>query len=417
MPTRAIVFAGLGLLVLVNTVPGQSTKDAQPKASETSRTPRVFQYDGKALMQVKKRVEQKDAALTEAVKILTVDADKQLKVGPFTVMAKPATPPSKSKHAYMSLAPFWWPDPDKKDGLPYVRRDGETNPDSQKYDKPQLEQLAHSAHQLALAWYLTGDERYAEHAAKLIRGWFLDGDTAMIPHLEYAQFIPGRNEGRGAGIIDGIQLLPLIDAVGLLAGSKSWTDNDQTGMRSWFQKYLHWLQTNKAAQNERAAKNNHGTWFDAQLASCALFVDDNKTARDTLTTAKLQRIAAQLDPDGQQPRELARTKGLDYCRFNLEAFFALATLGKHVEVDLWSYRGDKFQSIRQALDWVSPFATGEKKWDHKQIVKPKTARFIPLFRRAAIAYGDDKYEKLLGKITGDEQSMVQLLLYMPAKKE
>jgi hypothetical protein len=29
----------------------------------------------------------------------------------------------------MSLAPYWWPDPKSPNGLPYIRRDGERNPE------------------------------------------------------------------------------------------------------------------------------------------------------------------------------------------------------------------------------------------------------------------------------------------------
>ncbi len=35
---------------------------------------------------------------------------------------------SGDKHDYYSFPPYWWPDPSKKDGMPYLRKDGETNP-------------------------------------------------------------------------------------------------------------------------------------------------------------------------------------------------------------------------------------------------------------------------------------------------
>ena len=85
--------------------------------------------------------------------------------GPFSVMQKNHVPPSGDKHDYMSQAPYFWPDPDKKDGLPYVRRDGKVNPERDKYDAPLLKKMSQAVATLALAYYLTGEERYAEHAA------------------------------------------------------------------------------------------------------------------------------------------------------------------------------------------------------------------------------------------------------------
>jgi hypothetical protein len=43
-------------------------------------------------------------------------------------MDKTKTPPSGDKHGYLSEALYWWPDPSKQDGMPYIRRDGETIP-------------------------------------------------------------------------------------------------------------------------------------------------------------------------------------------------------------------------------------------------------------------------------------------------
>ena len=35
-------------------------------------------------------------------------------------------------HDYYSNGDYWWPNPDTKDGLPYIQRDGQTNPDNFK---------------------------------------------------------------------------------------------------------------------------------------------------------------------------------------------------------------------------------------------------------------------------------------------
>ena len=47
----------------------------------------------------------------------------------YTVMHKTQIPPSGDKHDYMSQGPYWWPDPSKPDGKPYIRKDGVKNPE------------------------------------------------------------------------------------------------------------------------------------------------------------------------------------------------------------------------------------------------------------------------------------------------
>ena len=44
--------------------------------------------------------------------------------------------PSRDPHDYVSIATYFWPNPDTPDGLPYVSRDGRLSPDFHKYDRP-----------------------------------------------------------------------------------------------------------------------------------------------------------------------------------------------------------------------------------------------------------------------------------------
>jgi hypothetical protein len=93
--------------------------------------PRVFCLPPQALAQAKARAAAKDEALTPALEKLRKDAKSALKAGPFSVVDNDLVPPSGDKHDYISFGPCWWPDPEKKDGLPYIRRDGEVYPGSQ----------------------------------------------------------------------------------------------------------------------------------------------------------------------------------------------------------------------------------------------------------------------------------------------
>ena len=149
---------------------------------------------------------------------LITDAERTLDAQPLSVMMKEKTPGSGDKHDYMSQARYFWPDPTKPDGLPYISRDGESNPELNKLDRNRLGATAQRVTTLALAWYFSGDEKYAQKATELIRVWFFNKDTRMNPNLEYAQMIPGHNNNKGRcyGVIDTYSFVEMLDAVQLL---------------------------------------------------------------------------------------------------------------------------------------------------------------------------------------------------------
>jgi hypothetical protein len=214
----------------------------------------------------------------------------------------------------------------------------------------------------------------------------------MNPHLRYTQAVRGRNNGRGAGIIETHNLPELLDGVGLLGGSNVWSGKDQMDLQKWFDAYLAWLRESTEGRAEANAQNNHGSWYDVQAASYGLFVGKNETAKQILRELPAKRIARQIEPDGRQPRELERTLSWSYSLFNLEALFAAASIGEKLGIDLWSYRTSDGRSVRKALDWLLPFAAGEKKWTYRQISVWPPEKLAPLLRRAAVQFRDPSYE-------------------------
>jgi hypothetical protein len=386
-------------------------QDRNPEPRDS--TPRVYRCDGQAL--VRARSAKDDPGIAAAIKAITERADRALNEGPFTIVTKPKPPPTGDKHDYISIAPYYWPDPDKPDGLPYIRKDGRHNPEVDKYDRPLLGKMTQAAGDLGLAYYLTGDVRYAEHAAKLLRVWFLDAESYMRPHLNFAQFIPGVNDGRGIGIIETRLLVDVVDAVGLLHGSKHWTKKDQARMEEWFADYLKWMRASKNGQDEDRAANNHGSWYDVQVVTFALFVGDRDLAKKVLEDCKTRRIARQIEPDGRQPLEEKRTRSFDYSEFNLRALICLASLGDRLGVDLWHFETKDGRSIRKALDYLIPFAAGEKEWKHEQINKPRVADLAPLLRRAAVAYDEPRYERLIEKVAPKGLPAVSGLMFPTGK--
>ncbi len=134
---------------------------------------------------------------SEVVKAVIKEADKHLTTTIATVMDKPLTPASGDKHDYMSLGRYWWPNPDTKDGLPYIRKDGVSNPEIEKLDRTSLSKMARSVMILSLAYHLTNNDEYAQKAVENLKKWFLDKKTRMNPNMEFGQTIPATME-RGA---------------------------------------------------------------------------------------------------------------------------------------------------------------------------------------------------------------------------
>jgi Alginate lyase len=375
-------------------------------------TPQLFVLDSKLLTTAKNRLQSNDPAILPAFNRLIREADRALGSEAFAVVQKNSTPPSGNKHDYMSIAPYWWPNPNTPNGLPYVRRDGEVNPERDpSSDRKKLDYMIQGVKTLSLGYFFTGREQYSAQATKLLQIWFLDPATQMNPNLRYAQAIPGVNQGRGAGIVETHNLPQLIDAVGMLKESKSWNRSSHRALQEWFSAYLTWLLESSEGQREARAQNNHGSWYDVQVASYALFTGKNELAEKVLNEFPRKRIAEQIQPDGRQPFELQRTQAWGYSLFNLEALFDAASIADKLSMDLWNYQTPDKRGIRNALDWLLPFAIEEKSWSHQPISAWAPEKLAPFLRRAAGHYQEPCYERAIGKLTGAFTDQRWQLLY------
>ncbi len=333
------------------------------------------------------------------LRTLLRDADSLLAMKPLSVMDKTQTPPSGTKHDFMSMGPYWWPDTSKPNGLPYIRKDGLRNPEYYTItDQEYFPQMTEAVEKLSVAYTITGDARYSAKAAGMLRVWFLDGKTKMNPNMNHAQFIPGINTGRGIGIIETHGIYKIVDALCLLEASREWKKNDDKKMRAWLTAYVEWLTTSPYGTDESKEKNNHGTWYDVQVVSISVFLGNSDSAKATLERAKEKRIGSQIEPDGKQPLELARTKSWGYSTMNLSAFFHLAALGDRAGVDLWKYQSPRGGSIRKALDYLLPFTEHPEKWEYQNLHPIEPASMAPLLRKARLHYDSTLYSDWLKKI-------------------
>nr|WP_243853987.1 alginate lyase family protein [Sphingopyxis panaciterrae] len=308
-------------------------------------------------------------------------------------MDKRSLPVSRDKHDYVSLARYWWPVPANPKGA-YVRRDGQTNPEieSDRFDRSALSRMARSADVLALAYYYSGEAKYADGAAAVIRAWFLDPATAMNPNMNHAQAVPGVADGRPEGVLDGASFIAAIDAAGLIAPSGALTPAETRGLEGWFSRYVDWMLTSPNGRGERAAKNNHGLWYDAQIARFALFARRTDVAARVAAAFPKARIDRQIDPSGALPAELTRTRSFHYSLYALAAAYDVADSAACLGIDLYDHEGAKGRSLRKATDHVAAYRNRAADWPYPEMHWP-AGTLDELLVRADIAWGPGTYPR------------------------
>jgi hypothetical protein len=375
------------------------------------------------LVQLKSAYEGKEDPnlLPEAKAIATKivkEADKRMGKPVITITENENLQASKDPHDYFSIGRYFWPDPSKPDGLPWINRDGETNPDTVKAsDEKKLGEMIHAVEYLALAYHLTGDEKYGADAARFLRGFFLDAETKMNPHLDYGQSVPGKATGRGWGLIDTRGFMSLPDLLKLLEKCPAWTAKDREGMKAWWTAYGDWMQTSKIGLQEKKAPNNHGVAYDVQLAAVLVMAEQEDEARKVLGESLPARLDAQITPEGKQPRELVRTKSWSYSCFNLKNICKGAVMARALGIDLWSHEGEGGRgSLRKAMLYLVPFLRNSGGWPEKQITKFDWKEARVWLNDGAVVYDDTGIRSAQKEFAPMEKADVEDWVSTPTQK-
>ena len=288
-------------------------------------------------------------------------ANQYLKEGPITITASKSPRSAGGLHDFFSEGDYWWPDPNSPQG-PYIQRDGMTNPNNFTDHRRYLMRLSVQVPALAAAWKLTRTSRYATHAARHLRAWFIDERTRMNPNLQYAQAIHGRFTGRGIGIIDTIHLVEVARAIEVLKDSGALSMTDLGGLIAWFTEYLHFLTSHQYGNDERDAKNNHGTCWVMQVAAFAHLVGNGELLAYCRERFKTVLVPNQIAPDGSFPLELRRTKPYGYSLFNLDAMSTICQILSTPADNLWTFHASEGRGVRLAIEYMYPYIKDKKRW-------------------------------------------------------
>eukprot|EP00041_Stephanoeca_diplocostata_P017773 m.365328 g.365328 ORF g.365328 m.365328 type:complete len:247 (+) comp20814_c2_seq7:1413-2153(+) len=151
---------------------------------------------------------------------------------------------------------------------------------------------------------------------------------------------------------------------------------------------------------ERDMDNNHGTWFDGMWQGVALYVGNTTQASDAAVECCKVHMEFQLAKDGSQWLELERSNPAGYCQYNLRAFSENARLAANAGLyNVWSYKTvTNGSSIADAIDFLLPYALGEKPWPYPNIDSVSWGSLWPVLRSASVALKNKKYEEAACKL-------------------
>ena len=355
--------------------------------------------------------------------IIALGKERVIKRADYLLNEKPKTVTSGScprsvggRHDFYSEGPYWWPDPANPTG-PFIRKDGLRFPGRfQDHDKD-LRNFSWIVGTQTSAWLLTGNQKYAKAAMQHLKAWLVDTATMMNPNMLYAQAIRGVNTGRGTGIIDAGQLMDVAQSVMILQKSPAVSASDIAAIKEWFRKFVTWLTTHPYGIDEMNAKNNHGSWWHAQVASYARLVGDEKVLQMCRDHYMKILLPNQMVSNGSFPEELARTKPYSYSLFNIDALASLCWILNDTN-EIWKYTLADGRGLEKGLNYMMPFLKDKSKWPGDKDVdhwkeQPEARQFM-LF--AAITNNDPKWFDLwksLSKNNYSDNNPISMMLKNP----
>lgn len=306
-------------------------------------------------------------------------------------------------HDYYSNGDYWWPNPETPNGLPYIRRDGESNPNAFFEHRQILRQLRTNVANLAAGYLVTENNMYAEKAVLFLKEFFLDDKTKMNPQLLYSQAIPGICSGRGIGVIDTLHLIDVPVAIEALKKSPALTAEILTGLKQWFADYLSWMTTHEYGIDEMNTDNNHSICWHVQASVFAKFTCNKKVEEFCRDRYKTILLPQQMQLDGSFPRELGRTKPYGYSIFVLDNMVTLCHVLSTEEDNLWDFKLKDGRSIKKGLEFLYPYLEDKTKWPFMKDVEHYEAWPVAVSSLLFAGYGlaEEKYIKLWKKLDMD----------------
>ncbi len=333
-------------------------------------------------------------------------AEKALQMPPVSLTQHRSPLHQGTQHEFFSMSDYYWPDPSKPDGKPYIMRDGQSNPGNFNEHRKALMAMRDATSALAAAFLLERDERHARKAVELLKVFFLDETTRMHPSLDHAQAIVGvATPHRGTGLIDTLHLMEVPLSILALRGSKAMTEGVFDGLRQWFSDYTEWFIESSKGKNEAKAKNNHAVAYWAQVAAFATLTQNEVLLAECRRQFKEVFVAVQMGADGGFPLELGRTKPYAYSIFQLDLMAALSQMLSTPSDNLWTFTTPDGKSMAKAMAFLYPYLADKASWPKAPDINAWEgwpAR-QPALLLGGLAFREEKYLKLWQTLKPDPQ--------------
>ncbi len=339
------------------------------------------------------------------------EANNLLSIQPISVVNRAATIDNISPNDFLSLSTYYWPNPDSENGLPYIRIDGQRNPEVFLYNRQQLSELRFAITNLVFAYHITSEEKFANKAISLLEAWFISPTTRMNPNLQHAQFIPGISDGSFTGIIQGRVFIYIFDSLILLKSSPVWSTEFEKELFVWIREFNKWLINSGHGKIASDYINNHSTWYDAQVAYYSSLTRKNETLLRTLESVYQKRILTQIDENGVQIHEVKRNKGLHYSNLNLTAHVFLLKIGDNVNYINPAINSEHSDMIFSATDFMRPSVIDQEVWPYRQIDPFNGCGFIPILDYAYQKSGFEEYNNELKEVNSIYTCAPSTILY------
>lgn len=310
----------------------------------------------------------------------------------WTVTDTAFIPPGGRRNEYVHMAEYAWPDP-RDPTRPWLLRDGQVNPDAPRIaaDGRRLAGFSEAVRVLTLAASVMGADGCRAEAERLLRAWFLDPDTAMDPSLRFAVCLPGSDVPMDWGLARLHPLLAVLDAVTMLGDGDAMSDT-MPGIVEWSRRLLEWLLPSPLLRAELDRSNNHATHAIGLALGLAVFTDDPRSF--DLARRAGEIVRAQVDADGSQPAEVARSRSYYYSGFNALAMLRAAELAWCCGVDLFGAD----DAPRRAVEALLPALVDPRRWPHPSVEPSDGRRHGDLLVRAAATWpGNERIARSLGE--------------------
>lgn len=283
----------------------------------------------------------------------------------------------------------------------YHNIDGALNPDARLINNiGDFDDMSNAVFFASMAWGVSRSSTYSVRVASLISSWFLHEESFMNPNLNYAQMEGGptqRNQqGRHTGVLDLKGMIKIASGVLLLreGNAEGWNATIDGRFQDWVANYTNWIRNSPIAQDEEISVNNHGSFYACQLASLYLIQNDTANAASTVQKYFDGLWQNQVQGDGAQQYEIARTRPYHYLAYNLAAMITAARMGEYAGINVWDSVSATGGTIQKACDYAMNY-------DPKNETQ---SELFPVVAAVAAHYGDPdgKYANWLNTKTNGE---------------